>query len=206
MARTKGIRKNKVFGENHHLWKGGKTTNSYGYVKSTCPDHPRADRDGYAFEHILVAERTLGKLLPIGAEIHHFDEDKGNNHPSNLVVCQDATYHDLLHIRKKSYEATGHADRRWCYLCQQWKEYPDFDKRRDFYRTECKSCRKEKHEKNRQAKGKPINTRTMLTREQHQQIRNLYIPLKFGSKKIAKHLSIPLSTVQYTLRSNHLGL
>ena len=54
------------------------------------------------YEHVAVAERALGKPLPLGAEIHHVNEDKSDNRPENLVICPNAKYHALLHMRMRA--------------------------------------------------------------------------------------------------------
>lgn len=77
-----------------------------GYVRVRCIDHPRAV-NGYVLEHILVAEKALGRFLPLGSPVHHVDGDRTNNAPSNLVVCEDAAYHNLLHRRMRALEASG---------------------------------------------------------------------------------------------------
>ena len=51
--------------------------------------------------HRNVAELALGKPLPSGAEIHHIDGNGFNNSPDNLVICQDHSYHMLLHARER---------------------------------------------------------------------------------------------------------
>ena len=71
-------------------------------------------------EHIIVAEKALGKPLPVGAVVHHMDENKLNNTPSNLVICQDAKYHNLIHQRMRAYDACGHADWLKCVYCKQY--------------------------------------------------------------------------------------
>ncbi len=59
--------------------------NGYWCVKAE--DHPRAYEKGYYYEHILVAEKKLGRLLDTSTEtVHHKDGDKLNNHPDNLEV------------------------------------------------------------------------------------------------------------------------
>jgi len=73
-------------------------------------------------EHIFLAEKALGRKLPEGAHVHHVDENPSNNNPSNLVVCQNAEYHKILHIRTKALEECGNANYRKCYIC---KEYDD---------------------------------------------------------------------------------
>jgi len=71
-------------------------------------------------EHVLVAERALGKPLPPEARVHHVDEDRSNNAPHNLVVCPSEAYHQLLHQRMRAYAASGHYDWRICSYCQRY--------------------------------------------------------------------------------------
>jgi hypothetical protein len=82
-------------------------------------DHPRASR-GYIFEHILVAEKSIGRYLPITAEVHHVNGVKDDNRASNLVVCENAAYHALLHVRLNAYRATGNVEARKCWICHQY--------------------------------------------------------------------------------------
>ena len=63
--------------------------------------HPRADTSGKVRQHVLIAERVLGKPLPAGAVVHHVDGNRLNNANSNLVICQDQSYHMHLHVRMK---------------------------------------------------------------------------------------------------------
>jgi hypothetical protein len=81
------------------------------------PEHPRADKNGYVREHILIAEKALGKPLPPKAELHHHDGNPGNNDPGNLVVCQDNAFHKLLHQRQRALKACGHASWLKCRFC-----------------------------------------------------------------------------------------
>lgn len=70
-------------------------------------------------EHIRVAERVLGKPLPAGAIVHHWDENRLNNDPANLVICPSSGYHRLLHQRMDALKACGHAHWRKCRFCQK---------------------------------------------------------------------------------------
>ena len=67
-------------------WKGGRTVTSAGYVLIKMPEHPAADVRGYVYEHRLVMERKLGRLLAPGERVRHSDDQPGNNEPSNLVL------------------------------------------------------------------------------------------------------------------------
>lgn len=71
-------------------------------------------------KHIAVAEKALGKRLPKGAIVHHWDEDGLNNEPSNLLVCPDEAYHKLIHRRMRAYDACGHADWQKCSYCGEY--------------------------------------------------------------------------------------
>jgi hypothetical protein len=74
--------------------------------------------------HAIVAEKALGRRLPKGAQVHHVDEDKTNFANNNLVICQDALFHHLLHYRTRAYDATGNADAVQCIICKQWDVNP----------------------------------------------------------------------------------
>jgi hypothetical protein len=68
------------------------------------PDHPRGP---VVYEHIIIAEAALGRYLPEPAQVHHFDEDTQNNTNRNLVICEDQSYHQLLHVRTRILRAGG---------------------------------------------------------------------------------------------------
>lgn len=108
-------------GADHPNWKGGRTVHTHGYVLIMQPQHPRATRQGYVFEHILICEKALGKFLPPRSVVHHHNKNRADNKTrGNLVVCQDRGYHLLLHQRMEALEACGHADWRMCNYCHQY--------------------------------------------------------------------------------------
>ena len=70
--------------------------------------------------HIVIASRAIGKELPIGAEVHHFDLDRANNSPTNLVICPSRAYHMLLHRRQRAMESCGNPNWLKCGYCKQY--------------------------------------------------------------------------------------
>lgn len=74
------------------------------------------------YEHISVAEKALGRKLPVGAIVHHVDDDKANNKPSNLVICPNQSYHLLLHARARIVDAGGNPNtQKLCSACKKLK-------------------------------------------------------------------------------------
>ncbi|MCK5612834.1 HNH endonuclease [Candidatus Pacearchaeota archaeon] len=109
-------------GRKSQYWKGGRSIRPDGYVAFYMPDHPRASSKRYVLEHIVIAEKALGKRLPQNACSHHVDHDRSNNKNNNLVVCEDLAYHNLLHKRERALKSCGNANYLWCWYCQKFDE------------------------------------------------------------------------------------
>jgi hypothetical protein len=86
-------------GPNHWLWKpktekvraNGKTA-----LRIWMPDHPFA-RKGRVYEHRIVMEQKIGRLLSEVEVVHHIDCDSHNNVPENLALCPNGSSHLLAH-------------------------------------------------------------------------------------------------------------
>ena len=79
-------------------YKGGRRKHAQGYVLIKNRDHPRAGKDGYVLEHILIWEKVYDKSVPEGWHIHHLNGIKDDNRPQNLVALP-AGRHKKRHER-----------------------------------------------------------------------------------------------------------
>ena len=104
----------------HPQYRGLQRITKDGYVELRMPDNQSASAHGYVLEHVFVVESALGHKLPDGAMVHHVNGDTTDNRRENLVVCQDAAFHKLLHRRSRALSGCGHADWISCVVCKQW--------------------------------------------------------------------------------------
>lgn len=97
-------------GSRNASWKSDRRISRYGYIQLRVPEHPFAPKDGFVFEHRLVAEKYLlteensvvidGKrYLSPKYDVHHKDFDRTNNDVNNLVVMLKGD-HVRLHAKE----------------------------------------------------------------------------------------------------------
>lgn len=141
----RGHRAKLQFQETAARWGGGRTIIN-GYPAVQTPGHPRADTKGYVAEHILVAEKALGRALALPIEVHHVNEIRADNAPSNLVICQDRGYHTLLHQRRRALLSCGDANWRKCPICKQYDHPQSMAHRRSgqHYHLKCDRDRQQR--------------------------------------------------------------
>lgn len=77
-----------------------------GYVMEYHPDHPRADKKGYVFAHIVAYEKHVGTRVPDGYVVHHINGLKSDNSPQNLAMITREEHTILHHIGKKRSKET----------------------------------------------------------------------------------------------------
>jgi len=114
-----------------------------GYVYIHMPGHPRAST-GYVYEHVLVAERAVGRFLPLPIVVHHHNETKGDNRNSNLAILPDDSYHHSLHRRRRVQLAGGDPwHDRLCCRCRRPRPESEFYCPGGRHSRLCKSCNRE---------------------------------------------------------------
>ena len=99
-----------------------------------------------------IAEKVFGKRLPSNTEVHHVDINRSNDENNNLVICQDRKYHNLLHKRKRAYDACGHPDWIKCQICLEYgppEEIKSYKSSNSRWHSKCwaKRCRERRSQK-----------------------------------------------------------
>ena len=89
----------KQIGINHPNWKG--KSHDKGYVLIRNKTHHRT-REGYVYEHILIAEEKIGRRLKNNEVVHHINCIKDDNRKENLkvlLVGQHKGLHNTLRAK-----------------------------------------------------------------------------------------------------------
>ena len=84
---------------------------------------------GNVRKHSVIAEKALGHKLPEGAVVHHIDGNRANNANTNLLICPNEAYHNLIHIRTRAMEESGNPNLRKCAYCRQYDDPATMTKR-----------------------------------------------------------------------------
>lgn len=83
----RGRHNNHASGASNARWNGGRYHTEQGYVAVAVPEgHHLRQAHGYAYEHDLIAEESLGRRLAPDEVVHHRNGDRSDNRPENLEV------------------------------------------------------------------------------------------------------------------------
>lgn len=99
-----------------------------GYRMVYMPTHHRADSTGCVYEHVVVAEKKLGRKLKDGECIHHLNEIRDDNKEENLIVFKTIADHTAFHKGCKIlldgdvYVALMY-ENNICPICGSYKDY-----------------------------------------------------------------------------------
>lgn len=93
--------------ENHPRWNGGRYQDGDGYFYILKPDHPNANKDGAIFEHRLVMELQIGRLLGPSEVVHHINGDPSDNRIENLHLFATQAEHKLHHNEARERDRYG---------------------------------------------------------------------------------------------------
>lgn len=86
-------------GKGNPNFSGGKYIDDKGYVRVLRTDHPFNNK-GYVYEHRLVMEDHLGRILKPHEVIHHINEIKHDNRVSNFFLTT-VPEHSAIHREGK---------------------------------------------------------------------------------------------------------
>ena len=79
---------------------GHKKKRRDGYVAIYCPEHQKANKDGYVMEHILVMEEAIGRHLTEEEVVHHKNHKRDDNRLENLELMTFRD-HAKLHMKER---------------------------------------------------------------------------------------------------------
>ena len=97
ILKRNGVARDGRFKANNQNWSGGITKTRDGYIKVRDPLNVMADNRGYVWEHRLVMAKHIGRPLLRTEVVHHIDDNKGNNHISNLMLFSSQSEHIAYH-------------------------------------------------------------------------------------------------------------
>jgi hypothetical protein len=117
-----------------------------GYVYILQPNHPACDKRGYVLESHLVIEKSIGRYIKPGEEVHHKGtkfpidsiENRSDNSIENLQLCRNHSEHASLHMFYNPNNSKAH---RQCARCKKILELnKNFYKAKERFFYLCKTC------------------------------------------------------------------
>lgn len=105
----------RIGGKRHHCWKGGRKTNTRGYVTVYIKrddfffpmSYMRSGYGGYVQEHRLVMARHLGRCLHCWEIVHHKNRVRDDNRIENLQLVSDDRHRQISILESKIRKLEG---------------------------------------------------------------------------------------------------
>lgn len=111
-------------GKNNPSWRGGEYIDFKGYVRVKTPeDHPSWIYNRSIGKHRLIMEDHLGRYLRPEEHVHHKDNNKLNNHISNLELL-DRSQHSKITTKTNPRCQKIDMNGRICLVCNSDKTSP----------------------------------------------------------------------------------
>lgn len=163
---------------------------TYDYIMVYMPSHHRAKVNGMVYEHILVAERKLGRMLKPKEVVHHEDEDKQNNNPDNLYVFKTDSdhiryHHNGIKIKVDDYYVSP-SKSGICEICNKYFEYSYSSQTGKFCSVECSKVSQRRVE--RPTKDELLN---LIKNESFLEIGRMYGVSDNAIRKWCKEYGLP---------------
>jgi hypothetical protein len=103
----KGSHPHHLSSASHPRWNSARLRAQQGYIKVRVGrNHPLADPNGYAYEHLLVWCAAGNARPPVGYILHHRNGIKEDNRLDNLELLTRAE-HNRLHNLERGRDASG---------------------------------------------------------------------------------------------------
>jgi len=104
---ARGQHGNHVRGDQHHRWNDCRILSTHGYVKLRVgADHPLADPNGYAYEHLVVWVSAGREPPRFNDLLHHKNEDRTDNRLANLELKTRGD-HSAHHLSDRGRDERG---------------------------------------------------------------------------------------------------
>ena len=112
------------------------------YRRLFLPEHPAASVQGHVYEHIVIAEKTIGRYLTDKEIVHHIDGNKYNNSPENLQVLSKYD-HQKVHAQQDALAACGDSLKMKCPYCKEYDFPSNMYVRKTSYQAWHRECANE---------------------------------------------------------------
>ena len=111
------------------------------YKLITKHGHPNAKANGQIYEHTYVMSEMLGRPLTAEEVVHHRDENRSNNVPSNLQLFATKAEHNMHHAQMDAFKASGNALFMKCPFCKAYDNPSKMYVRKTHYQAWHRECK-----------------------------------------------------------------